>query len=986
MTTETATQEPQTFTEVYLTKELIESPRLARFRAWPAEYRATLVAVLLASAVFLPYLGAVGLWDPWETHYGEVAREMVQRRDYVHPYWENAWFFSKPAFTMWMMAAGMQGADLGAAFFLVLGLAALAGGVYLIRKVRFGDGPLAEFLGALLLAPGGLFTLLGFSGTFRASPDSFLARWAIAGLPLATWLVIVALAGAAVALLAWLRTENAQHRTWALLALGVAGVLLLAGVHGSTQPLPWKHAGIAEGDGALPLYTEWGFRLPFALASILAVGLLTYAVTRLVSPRAGLATAFVLVTMPLYFVISRQAVTDTPIVAFTLAGVACALVALYDKGSKKKSAWWYAVYVFFAAATLAKGLLGFGVPMVVFIGVVLLTVVEYRVDTLWEHTQWAGKHVGKELGISVAAGAVAYLIASRVGEARATMFMSSPAFDQGFTNGVAGALLVALFVLALVGWTLVPGASRRTGAEGWFGERVAVLGIPFALGALALAYRAGSVRLAAMGSAALAQAANTGQGQPWWGNLLVSLPGGTRAVAVVLLLAGVGYALLYLPKRSPVGSWFAAGLGLLGPLLMGYGERLGFGDEPWFKPGFTALTAAQWLGIMWGSLVFWGTMTYLVGQATKKLEGRPPALWAQMFEMRLGTGILLFLACCLPWYYEMFTFWRVDDESKLFWFRFIVHDHFARLGAGVHTTTPGGDFTYFIQQGGFAMFPWVALIPGALAVVGRLKLKERSGFDQVGLVAVLSFVVTWALIGSSATKFHHYVLPMLPWLAMLMGLYIDRLWEEGLDKHLATLLFGVPIFLLVAKDLSNTPKNFTDLFVYNYDRPYPTFLTEQVVFGGQNTKQLLYTAFVGFLGLSVVVAVLRWKSTLFTVASVGILSFALWFNWSHWVDLSHHWTQRDQFWRYYRDRRPGEPIAAFLMNWRGETFYSRNTVKQIKDNANVGMANYAAQPGRKWSLVEHARLGILKGAVGADKTVTLIDKDLNNKFVLVTIE
>jgi hypothetical protein len=31
-------------------------------------------------------------------------------------------------------------------------------------------------------------------------------------------------------------------------------------------------------------------------------------------------------------------------------------------------------------------------------------------------------------------------------------------------------------------------------------------------------------------------------------------------------------------------------------------------------------------------------------------------------------------------------------------------------------------------------------------------------------------------------------------------------------------------------------------------------------------------------------------------------------------------------------------------------------------------------------------LGILKSAVGADKNVTLIDKDLNNKFVLVTIE
>ncbi|MBX7102112.1 MAG: dolichyl-phosphate-mannose--protein mannosyltransferase, partial [Myxococcaceae bacterium] len=123
---------------------------------------------------------------------------------------------------------------------------------------------------------------------------------------------------------------------------------------------------------------------------------------------------------------------------------------------------------------------------------------------------------------------------------------------------------------------------------------------------------------------------------------------------------------------------------------------------------------------------------------------------------------------------------------------------------------------------------------------------------------------------------------------------------------------------------------------------------------------------------------------LFATMAAGVLAFTLWFNWFHWVDLSHHWTQRDQFWRYFRQRQPDEPITAFLMNWRGETFYSRNTVKQIKDN-NL-LYQYAQQPGRKWALVEHNRLGILRNAIGQDKRVTLIDKDLNNKFVLVTIE
>jgi hypothetical protein len=112
--------------------------------------------------------------------------------------------------------------------------------------------------------------------------------------------------------------------------------------------------------------------------------------------------------------------------------------------------------------------------------------------------------------------------------------------------------------------------------------------------------------------------------------------------------------------------------------------------------------------------------------------------------------------------------------------------------------------------------------------------------------------------------------------------------------------------------------------------------------------------------------------------------FALWFNWGHWVDLSHHWTQRDLFWRYYAQRKPDEPITAFMMNWRGETFYSRNTVKQIREPGKL--KPFVDQPGREWALVEHNRIGILRNAAGTDKVVNVIDRDINNKFVLVSID
>src|SRR5262245_14067166 len=70
------------------------------------EWRHLILLSVFAAAIFFPYLGAVGFWDPWEPEYDEVARSMIAREDYVHPYYREAYFFSKPALSLWMMALG----------------------------------------------------------------------------------------------------------------------------------------------------------------------------------------------------------------------------------------------------------------------------------------------------------------------------------------------------------------------------------------------------------------------------------------------------------------------------------------------------------------------------------------------------------------------------------------------------------------------------------------------------------------------------------------------------------------------------------------------------------------------------------------------------------------------------------------------------------------------------------------------------------------
>ncbi|HEX9507939.1 MAG TPA: dolichyl-phosphate-mannose--protein mannosyltransferase, partial [Myxococcales bacterium] len=369
-----------------------------------------------------------------------------------------------------------------------------------------------------------------------------------------------------------------------------------------------------------------------------------------------------------------------------------------------------------------------------------------------------------------------------------------------------------------------------------------------------------------------------------------------------------------------------------------------------------------------------------------------PALWAQMQRMRLGSGLFLFFAIAGPWYVEMIRFQGLDNEGKTFFQRFFIHDHFERLAVGVHTTTPGGTFAYFIEQGGYGIFPWIALVPGALMLAGRSRFRSTEPRSQLSALALLWGAFAFALFASSATKFHHYIFPALPPLAILIGLFVDRLWEEGVADHAGALVLGLVLFILLSKDLAENPRIFIDLFTYKYDRPYPSELIMRPVrFIGDrpigNVKSLLGLAFLASGAFCTATALRRdrrWWVGGFAGLSLGL---ALWLSWSHWVSLSHHWTQRDLFWRYYALRRPEEPIAAFLMDWKGETFYSRNTVKQIGvANSTERARQFVSTPGRKWMLLEHNRFNLLQNAIGPGRIARSIEPDLNNKFMLVWID
>jgi len=435
---------------------------------------------------------------------------------------------------------------------------------------------------------------------------------------------------------------------------------------------------------------------------------------------------------------------------------------------------------------------------------------------------------------------------------------------------------------------------------------------------------------------------------------------------VALATAGtLAFAVALLEEGEP-----AAGFAYAGYVFLGYAT---------LAKGLLAV------GIAGATLVGWLVVTGDYRRA------RRLRLFERVGPISLPLGPLAFLAISVPWYACLTAFGGRDDEGHTFAYRFWVHDHLRRLATGVHTTTPGGSFDYFLEQLGYGTFPWVAALPGALSELFAAKPRSRSPRDGLALLCGLWALSVYVLMSLSATKYHHYIFPAVPPLAVLAGLFLDRLLEEGVGEHVPALLVGGALLAVVGHSLWMKPQSFAHLFVYNYERPYPE-RELAALHPGHRLGPFLFSlaprAVVSAVsaaagaGLALALAS-RSARTAVAALSGAAVALALWLSFVHWRELSPHWTQRDLVASYLRERRsPDEPLVAYFMNWRGEVFYGRNRVREVLDDER--MREIAARPGRFFVLTEKARFPALRAAVPG-RALRIADPS-GNKYELVAVE
>src|SRR5258706_2509854 len=192
--------------------------------------------VLTGTLLYLPMQGSYSLSDPWETHYGEVAREMLARNDWISTWWaQDGWFWSKPVLDFWMQAIAMG-----------------------IFGVNYRPG------------------------------------------------------------------------------------MMLAGAEAGRTPWP-----------------EWAVRMPVFILTIVALYTLYKGVAKVFGRRAGMLGALVLATMPQWYLLAHQTITDMPLVACLSISMGLLMVGMHTEADKQVRA--YEVTVFGKKFRLTAYHLVFGV-------------------------------------------------------------------------------------------------------------------------------------------------------------------------------------------------------------------------------------------------------------------------------------------------------------------------------------------------------------------------------------------------------------------------------------------------------------------------------------------------------------------------------------------------------------------------------------------------------------------------------------------------
>jgi len=346
--------------------------------------------------------------------------------------------------------------------------------------------------------------------------------------------------------------------------------------------------------------------------------------------------------------------------------------------------------------------------------------------------------------------------------------------------------------------------------------------------------------------------------------------------------------------------------------------------------------------------------------------------WDLLRRCGLPTGIVLFALASFPWHHAMVLFRGERWVNEL-----IIQNNLARFGSGEQKQAVGS-FAFYLETLGLAALPWSAVVPLALAAVfGSRRRGEAaaetepttdadpndadpndadpndaepavspppseehpaaSAFEDYAVArtpaqvrrtlhhyALLWFAVSLFAIGYSVTKYYHYLLPVLPPFALLVGLWLDtemRRRSAGMGARLVGAAVGVAVLVAVVRDASNTTAWLAHLTTYLYTGMWRT--------GGPEIPALPWLVLPFGLGL-LAWAFARRREAMVAFVLSGLLTTG-WIIQDYLPAASENWSQRSALRVYFDERGPDDRLVSWWFYYRGETWFTKQDVWVMKD-------------------------------------------------------
>jgi 4-amino-4-deoxy-L-arabinose transferase-like glycosyltransferase len=301
------------------------------------------------------------------------------------------------------------------------------------------------------------------------------------------------------------------------------------------------------------------------------------------------------------------------------------------------------------------------------------------------------------------------------------------------------------------------------------------------------------------------------------------------------------------------------------------------------------------------------------------------ALYDGAFELQ--RGLVLGVAVAIPWHVVMWL-----KEGRAFIKEYLGAHVFGR--ATVAELGSKGTFDYYLPQIGYGMFVWAALVPIAVAAA-VMAGTPRSPRDRVRMIAAL-----WAICGTAffmviQTKFHHYILPVVPAFAILVAFWLDDFLAGRSRGGAVVALVGAAIILLITRDFLFEEQSWIEMFVFRYDRPWPS------------AEPWAVNATDGFLGLGLAGAgaMLLFgfhRLRVLAVSALALVGLAtgLWAMHVYMPVAATHWGMREAARRYYDEREIyGARLVYYGADqladaWDGRTSWTIDTL--VPDHIWIG--------------------------------------------------